>query len=542
VRTVKPAAVGTRSAASRDIGSRLKLSVLSGALPRLEAAASELFLVGATLFFVTVSAWWVSVDSRVPDGDNGRHLLIAFGYVEKLRAGEIFAPITAWTEYAPLVHVVAAVGALVSDAGIAALIMSVNLVFVPLLVLGCYGAGRVAFDRRVGVLAAVFALASPMIVSLFHVLMLDAPTAALVAIAVWLLLASQRFAMMRYSIFAAVAVILGFHAKQTFVFFVAGLIAVMLVRGGWRHWRNFLVFVGIVLVFVQPWYFMHYFDLRSQAEGAIVGAEPMWYGNVPYPDRWSLHNFTWYGWSFLNNQVYLPLFLVFVVGLVLALWLLIRRREPAGYLPELLGGAAVAYIAISLKDLDDPRYMLPVLVYPALIGTFWIVRLRPVAAFAITAAVVALFVMNLVMISFGKGDDVVIDTPKSVKSPIGQWRFTVVNPGGYTIGEPHRHGGGAAFEDAFRRAREMGFERVVFQPESLNSGGYNLNGLGVLAYSAGLKYAGYRAEDVEPNGIYVFRAAPEQVRGYGPCLVSFDKSGIYFMDGPPPQGKLFCPP
>ena len=503
--------------------------------------AGELLLTGSTLLFLTVSAWWLSVDSRVPDGDNGRHLLIAFDYLEHLRAGDIFAPIEAWTEYAPLVHVVAAIGPLVTDGGIAAAIMSENLAFVPLLVLGCYGAGRVAFNRRVGVLAGIFALASPMIISLFHVLMLDAPTAALVAVAVWLLLASRRFADTRCSILAAVAVILGFYAKQTFVFFVLGLIAVILIRGGWRHWRKFLVFLGIVLVFVQPWYFMHYFDLRGQAEGAIVGAEPSWYDNVPYPERWSVHNFTWYAWNFLNNQVYLPLFLFFLVGLAVALWVLVRRHEPAGYLPELLVGGAVAYLAISLKDLDDPRYSLPVLVYAALIGTFWIERVRPVAALAVTGALVAVFLVNVVMISFGKGDDVVIDTPNSVESPIGQWRFTVVNPGGYTIGKPHRHGGGSAFEDAFRRAREMGFERVVLQPESLNTGGYNLNGLGVLAYAAGLEYAGYKTEDVEPNGIYVFRAAPEQVRGFGPCLVSFDNTGIYFMDGPPPGGKLFCP-
>jgi dolichyl-phosphate-mannose-protein mannosyltransferase len=542
VRTVKSEAVGARSAARRGVHSRFDLSILTRALTRIEASARELFLAGATLLFLTVSAWWVSVDSRVPDGDNGRQLLIAFGYVDKLRAGEIFAPITAWTEYAPLVHVVAAIGGLVSDAGIAALIMSVNLVFVPLLVLGCYGAGSVAFDRRVGVAAGIFALASPMIISLFHVLMLDAPTAALVAVAVWLLLASRRFADTRYSVLAAVAVILGFHAKQTFVFFVAGLIAVMLVRGGWRHWRTFVVFLATVLVFVEPWYFMHYFDLLGQGQGAIVGAEPAWYDNVPYPDRWTLHNFTWYGWSFLNNQVYLPLSLFFLVGLAFAVWILVRRREPSGYLPELLGGAAVGYFAISFKDLDDPRYTLPVLVYAALIGTFWIVRLRGVAAFAVTAALFAVFFVNLVTISFGKGDDIVIDTPKSVKSPIGQWRFTVLNPGGYTIGAPDRHGGGSALEDAFRRAHEMGFERIVFQPESLNSGGYNLNGLGVLAYAAGLKYAGYRPEDIEPNGIYVFRATQQQVRGYGPCLVSFDKTGIYFMDGPPPNGKLFCPP
>lgn len=46
--------------------------------------------------------------------------------------------------------------------------------FVPLLALGCYHVGRLAFGRTAGALAVVFALGSPLLIEQFHVLMLEA--------------------------------------------------------------------------------------------------------------------------------------------------------------------------------------------------------------------------------------------------------------------------------------------------------------------------------------------------------------------------------
>lgn len=510
-------------------------------LSRAELAAGELFLAGVTLLFLTVSVWWVGVDNRVPDPDSGRHVLLALDYLADFRQGEILAPFTEWHEYVPLVHLVAAIGSGLAGKSVATAVLSENLVFLPLLVLGCYGAGRVAFDRTVGVLAATFALASPMIVSVFHVVMLDGPEAALVATTVWLLLASERFVNRKYSLLAAVAVGVGFYSKQTFVFFVAGLVAVMLVRGGWRHHRTVLGFLGIVALIASPWYLLHYSDLRSQAEGAIVGGQTLWYGSVPYPDRWSLDNFTWYAWNFVNNQVYLPLGLFFFTGLGVAVWTL-ARRKPAGYLPELLVGAAVAYVAISLKELDDPRYMLPALVYVALLGTFWVTRLRPLLAFAASAALFLVFLVNLMTISLGRGEHVIIETPRSVDSPIEQWKLRVLNPDGYIIGGPIRDGIGDDLVDAFERARALGYNSVALHRESLEAGGFNLHGLGALAETADLPYVGPTTDAVSAAGISVFRAAPEEVPELEACVMSdLDGTGIFFAAGPLKERRLFCP-
>ena len=132
-------------------------------------------------------------------------------------------------------------------------VIAQNLVFVPLLALGCYGAASIAYDRAAGVLAVMFALGTPMIINQFHSFLLDAPAAALAALSVWALLASRRFERVGISVLAGVAVGLGTLTKQTFFPFVVGLIAVMLIRGGWRYPRGAGAFAGAAALVAGPW-------------------------------------------------------------------------------------------------------------------------------------------------------------------------------------------------------------------------------------------------------------------------------------------------
>jgi 4-amino-4-deoxy-L-arabinose transferase-like glycosyltransferase len=526
-------AVATATATSRRLRSRLAA---------VEALPIEVFAGLVVVAFVAISAWWVSVDTRMPDGDNAKHLTLAFGYADRIRSGSLLAPFWDYNQYAPLVHTIGAIAVLVFGSTIRTVILSENLVFVPVLALGCYGAGRVAFDRRVGVLAVVFAFAVPMIISLFHVFMLDGPGAAMVAVSVWLLLASRRFERLPYVAAAGIAVALGMYTKQTFPFFVLGLIAVMLARGAWRQWPHVLAFLGIVLVLVEPWYFLHYWDLRGQANGAFTGAQPFWYGNHPYPARWSASNFTWYFWSLVNTELFVPLALLALVGLIVLGVLWLRRREPDSYVPELVGGFVVAYIAVSFLTLDDPRYILPALVYLAVLGTGWIVYLRPPLQLAAAGVVLAIFVVNTVGIDFGYGKNVDVKLPHYSANPIGIGLFSVLSTNGYTNGKPDRSGVRPALTRLFARVHQQGFERIVFQPESLNNGGFNLDALWLVARDAGFRNVGYRPEDVNPNGVYVFRADPKQFPGAKPCFMSFDGTGIFLVNGPPgPHGKIFCP-
>jgi 4-amino-4-deoxy-L-arabinose transferase-like glycosyltransferase len=459
-------------------------------------------------------------------------------YFDALKAGHPSYIFFAWTQYPPLAHAVGALGAVVAGPSIQTFIMSSNIVFVPLLAVGTYGAGREVAGPAAGALAALFALGTPMILGLFHLFMLDPPEAAMVAVSVWLLLASRRFSSAKYTVLAAFAVAAGFYVKSTFVIFVAGLGLALLLRGGWRHWRHVLMFGAIVLILIEPWYFNHFQDLRGLTQGAVVAVGTGKCGEFACPARWSIVNFSWYAWDLLSVVLYFPLALFVLTGLVTTLGVA-QIRERLCYVPDLLAGLLFSYLGISYLNLDDPRYILPALVYLAVLGTAWIANLRLLVRVPATVALIGVVVTNAVLISFGLGQPVSHRLYTSKEISFAGY-VTIAAPNGYTASGP-RHGVRDQIIQLLKEARIDGKQGAVFQPETLNAGPFNLNAMALFARLAGLEVPGFAVNVTGPDDVYVARAL---VADYPhPCLDLHDGYGIYMFEGPPTPGKPFyCPP
>lgn len=456
-----------------------------------------------TLAFLGLTLWWVFMNTRPPSGDSSRHLGYAFGFRQALSQGDLTAPFEGFNTYPPLVHLVGAITTLITGPSVTAPVVVSNLLFVPLFAAGCYGAGAVVFDRRTGALAALFALGTPMVLSLFRSFLLDGPLMALVAVTVWLLLASDRFAHRRYAVAAGVFSGLGLMAKPTFPIFVAGLVAVMLLRGGWRRPLNVALYALPAAVLVAPWYFTQAGAIRSHAVGinTIVSERPIWYANVPYPERWSLENFTWYAWSLLNNQLFLPLTVFAAIGIGWAVVALVRRCSPSDLLPELLGGLAASYVGISLLIVDDPRYSIPMLVYVAVLGVAWIPRLtgrRRPAAIAVLAAIALL---NALQTDVGLGRSVALDFGGDPRNPIGESRVNVTTVGGYVDGPPDTE---VRILEILRAARRDGVRRVVIH--DLTGEFWGPEHLTPLLHVAGLGFGASPAH-LGPQDMWIQRGA-----------------------------------
>jgi hypothetical protein len=237
-------------------------------------------------------------------------------------------------------------------------------------------------------LAAIFALGSPLLIAQFHVFMLDAPETALVAVSIWLLLASKDFSRTRTAAVAGLAVGCGMLVKVTFPLFLAGIVLMALARGGWRNWRGLTAFAATAAVIGAPWYIDHISELGTivNLAGASSGAVS---GNLP--STLSAANFTWYFWSTLNSQLFAPLFILALGGTVWTVVALVCNgeilRDPR---LGLLAGGFIAWLAITLTPHHDIRYDMPLLPYLAVIGTGWIIHLprlaRPAAAGALVLA------------------------------------------------------------------------------------------------------------------------------------------------------------
>jgi Dolichyl-phosphate-mannose-protein mannosyltransferase len=377
------------------------------ALPRWSGPAWG--AIGVTLLFVAITCWWLSQDRSVQIFDAGTDLNVAFTVHDMFRAGDLFGPLSINYQYPSFAFQVGGLAAMIGGVNVASPILGENLVFGSLLALGCYQVGRLAYGPRAGLLAVVFALGSPLLIEQFHVFLLEVPEAGLMAVAVWLTLASGRFERVGISALAGLAVGCGVATKEQFPLYIAGFLVVAVVRGrGSRNWRGLFAFSAVALVVASPWYIVHLSDLGSFAHTAgAIGIVPP----LSKPPLISLGNLTWYFWNLLNAQLFAVLFVFAAVGFLWAVVVLVRRRDPGGWTPELVGGGVGAWLALSAMPHHETRYTIPMTIYIAVLGTAWIVRLPRVASMLATAVLGLAVVATTLGASFGVGKPVIVKLP-----------------------------------------------------------------------------------------------------------------------------------
>jgi len=103
--------------------------------------------IGATTAFLALTFWWLTQDRSIPIFDAGTQLETALEYRSILARGDLLGPFTFENVYPILGHVVGAISALIGGMSVAAPIVGENLVFVPLLALGCYQTGELLFGK-----------------------------------------------------------------------------------------------------------------------------------------------------------------------------------------------------------------------------------------------------------------------------------------------------------------------------------------------------------------------------------------------------------
>lgn len=429
------------------------------AMPASQRAPAAV-AIGATFLFIALSLWWLLGDRAMPYGDAGFHITTALEFHDAVAGGHWTEPFT-WhgDVYPPFTPFVGALGLFFSRT-VAAPILAENLVFVPLLAVACYRVARRGYGPLAGCLAVVFALGAPMIAEQFHVLMLDAPLTALVAGTVWLVLESERFERVPIAAAAGVLAGVGLLAKQTFPLYVAGFIAIVLVRDrGWRNARGIGVFLLAAAVIAGPWYVHHAAQLHRSVldAGTEINVPPL-----AKPPLFSTACLGWYFWALANGVLFTPLLAFAVVGVGTTGVVAVRRRGGRDVTVELLGGLLLALAAITAMPHKDVRYAMPLLVFLAVLGTGWIVRLRPVLRALAIAALVAAVTASTMGATFGVGSPHSGLLPGNWHAPLGQGvmplnRFTFYTNHNYMVSGPRR---GGDLLGLFRELRAAGVRKV----------------------------------------------------------------------------------
>ena len=488
---------------------------------------------------LALAEWWLLVDDGVVDTESGRHLQQSWDAYAAMGDGEPFALLGSATEYPPLLHLVGVIGAAIGGLDVESFIGAQDLVFVPALAIGCYGAGSIAYGPTAGLLAAVFALGAPMAASAFHMFLIDTSEMAMVAVSIWAILASDRFSRTGVAALAGVAVGLGMLSKQNFPIFVAGLILVVLARGGWRHWRGVLVFGAAAALLSATWYWSEIDRTLDLIRGSSGAAPPSEVAAATTPERWTTKNFGWYVWSTVNLSLLLPLTLMAVGGSVALLARRVRVRARADVTIELLAGGLVAYLGLTWIALKDPRYALPALPYLAVLGTGWIPLLRPRLRIAAIAALCLVAAVNVIGAVADSGAPVRITLPGAPRSGLGERELTLYSPGGWVTGKPETEGAALA---VLRAAKAGGVDAVAFDAGATQLH-FNHPGLDILSRVARLPLAVPYDEEDPGDALLSNRQPP--LAHPAPCAVTRDGMGVYLSTGPAAvpfeQRRFICP-
>jgi dolichyl-phosphate-mannose-protein mannosyltransferase len=510
-------------------------------------SGAALGAAAVTVVFVAVSAWWLSQDRSVPFGGEAQHLYGSLTYYAALKSGHVLRAFEGHTYYPPLVRTFGALSLMVGGMHVAAPVFAQNLVFVPLLALACYRVGALIAGSRAGLLAVVFALGTPLVIEQFHNFMLDAAETALVAAAVWLVLASDRFARAGVAAAAGAAVGFGLLTKQLMPIYLVGLVPAVLARGGgWRHWRGIAAFAGVALLVAGPWYLHHHADWSTWFDTAGTGTE---HEPVPVkaaPPIVSLTNVGWYFWAALNALLFAGLFAFAAFGTGIAVRRVVRERpRPAGdVLPELLWGLAGAWLALLLMRHHDDRYTMPLIVYLSVLATAWIVRLRPSRQAVAVALLVALVVVANLGATFGVGRD-----PSQLPLSNGaihegegvppRDRVVVYSSLDYLLSSPERNGDLLGVMRALRRA---GVRRVDWRDHAdINDHLFESIGLTIFAHMAGLRTVQFDEASGQPERSALLVREPA-ARAAGACRRMMNGSGFRItIRDPGGQARAFCP-
>jgi 4-amino-4-deoxy-L-arabinose transferase-like glycosyltransferase len=511
-------------------GSRVGLAGVSG--PAWGAIA-------ATLGFIALTCWWLTQDRSIPIFDVGDQLETAREFHGMLLAGNLLGPLNYVDVYPAFGRVVGAVAMLVGGVNVAAPTVGENVVFVPLLALGCYQTGRLLFGPLAGMLAVVFVFGSPLLTSLFHVFLLDAPVTAVVAVSVWLVLASEDFRRVGVAAAAGLAVGLGMNLKVQFALFLAGLLLVVIAHGGWRNRRGLAVFCVVAAVIGTPWYIVHVSELPRMFELASSGpGTPP--GNIP--PTLSIDNFSWYFWNVLNSQLLAPLFAFVLAGTAWMLAATVRDRGRQAARLEFLVGCFGAWLAITLTPHHDIRYGLPLLGFLAVLATGWIVELPRPPRLALSALLVLAVVANTLGMDFGVGHEVKLalaDPPPATEQAPD--RIVLYTTSGFLTSAPSRDGDVPGLLQTLRR---NGVSTISWSLEQSLGPDFSFEGLLPLARMAGLTPAiSERPEFSDSSSVATLLHEPVSPGKHATCTRLSDGTGVWIARFDTVAGRmaLYCP-
>jgi 4-amino-4-deoxy-L-arabinose transferase-like glycosyltransferase len=219
-------------------------------------SAREWAIVGGVyLALVLIVAVWLAIDRRPPEWDHANHLERVVHCAQDLARGDVRTIIERSSFYPPVVPCAAVLVYRLAPSDAAAA-QSVILVFLGLGMAAVYLLGRHVAGGTEGVVAAVVFGCAPFVVFSAQRFQLDLPLAAVVALALVVILCTDGFTRLGWSLVAGLVFAVGMLTKPPFAAYV--IVPILLVAALSRRRVLAAVYAALAILVGAavsvPWY------------------------------------------------------------------------------------------------------------------------------------------------------------------------------------------------------------------------------------------------------------------------------------------------
>ncbi|HKQ66108.1 MAG TPA: glycosyltransferase family 39 protein [Methylomirabilota bacterium] len=305
-------------------------------------------VAGVYLALVVVVAVWLAIDRTPPEWDHANHLERAVNCAEDLAQGDVRRIIERSSFYPPIVPCGAALVYRLVPSDVASA-QSVVLAFLGLGMAAVYLLGRRLAGATEGVVAAVVFGCAPFVVFSALRFQLDLPLAAMVALALFVVLQTDGFTRLGWSLAAGVVFGLGMLTKPPFAAYV--IVPVLLVAASSDRRRRGAAYAALAILvgaaLSVPWYGPRLFGLLPQ----ITARSFKQAAESGHPDPLTATALLFYP-TWLTPELGALAILLLLVGLGVAV---VRRQWIA------IATLLAPIVLFSLLQNKNLRYMLPVL-------------------------------------------------------------------------------------------------------------------------------------------------------------------------------------
>ena len=381
----------------------------------LRTQAREWAIVGGVyLALVLITALWLAIDRRPPEWDHANHLERVVHCAEDMSRHDVRAIIERSSFYPPVVPCSAAIVYRLAPSDVAAA-QSVILAFLGLGMATVYLLGRRLAGGTEGVVAAVVFGCAPFVVFSSQRFQLDLPLAAMVAVALLVILLTDGFTRLGWSLVAGLVFGVGMLTKPPFAAYV--LVPVVLVVALSVERRRAAIQAALAVLIGAalsvPWYGPRLFGMipqisaRSFKQAAESG----------HPDPLTATALLFYP-TWLAPQIGVLALVLLLVGIVIAA----MRRQWI-----LLAAVLAPFALFELLQNKNLRYTLPLVPVAAVLAgmAFGLLRGRARTVGAIVLALVCALQVSATALALpsgwtlpGLGVPFVLESPPST----GNWR------------------------------------------------------------------------------------------------------------------------